>query len=135
MRQDCVNCMQAFSFKLIPCVAATRACQHTQASACWLLKYGRRSLSECRQVRAVSKPKMQPSFATAKPVSCRKAHTVPFRLQALSMVLLRRPEHLHIDPTIPYELLVLEAALDACCRSLELEAGQLESQTVPVLNR
>ena len=46
-----------------------------------------------------------------------------------------RPEHLHIDPTIPYELLVLEAALDACCRSLELEAGQLEMQTVPVLNR
>ena len=30
---------------------------------------------------------------------------------------------------------MLEAALDACCRSLELEAGQLESQTVPVLNR
>ena len=76
-----------------------------------------------------------PALRLPSQSSYRKAHTVPFRLQALSMVLLRRPEHLHIDPTIPYELLVLEAALDACCRSLELEAGQLESQTVPVLNR
>ena len=46
-----------------------------------------------------------------------------------------RPEHIHIDTKIPYELLALEAALDACCKNLDKEVADLESSTVPVLNK
>ena len=47
----------------------------------------------------------------------------------------RRPEHIHIDTKIPFELLALEAALDACCKNMDREVADLESSTVPVLNK
>lgn len=50
-------------------------------------------------------------------------------------MLAHRPEHIHIDTKIPYELLALEAALDACCKNLDKEVADLESSTVPVLNK
>ena len=42
---------------------------------------------------------------------------------------------MHIDRTLPFELLVLEAVLASGCRSLEHETGDLEAATIPSLER
>ncbi|KAK9843653.1 hypothetical protein WJX81_001185 [Elliptochloris bilobata] len=47
----------------------------------------------------------------------------------------RDESNMHIDLTLPYELLALETALTACSRGLEADASEIERRVVPQLER